>query len=146
VSVKTGLTQAECSQFAFPDPKAQGAEPPSKAKLGSIEFVQAEEHTAEEAKQADAKYYHVFENGACYEFALGVGTVGEEGERGSMQVDRGEVFNKLEKILATVKIRPAEIPPTEGPVQTQAPAQPEKPAPAETPAPSAGSTLSSSSW
>ncbi len=143
VSVKTGLSAAECSQFAFPDAGAPGAEPPSKVKVGGIEFDQAQEHTGEAAKRADARYYHVFQNSACYEFTLGVGTVGEAGEHGLMQVDRQEVFSKLEKILATVKIRPAEVPRAEGPVQTQTPASTEKPTPAEAPTPLAGSTLSS---
>jgi len=64
----------------------------------------ASQGTREEA----SKYYHVFENGACYEFALKVTTTDIENQGGATHVDRGEVFKRLEKILATVKIGPAE--------------------------------------
>jgi len=56
-------------------------------------------------KQADAKYYHVYQNDACYEFALGLGTEGE-GTGTVDSVDREQVFRKLETILASVEIKP----------------------------------------
>jgi len=131
VSVNPNLTAAECSQFASPQPKdTEPSSVPSKVKVGSIEF----DETEGAMKQADSKYYHVFQNGACYEFALGVGTTGDEGDVKVTQVDRQQVFDRLEKILATVKIQTVEVPATEGPVQTEAPA--EKAAPSETPVPS----------
>jgi hypothetical protein len=134
VSVKTGLTSAECTQFAFPKESAAGTDKSPKQIIGANEFAEATEFNEQAATQAEAKYYHVFQNGACYEFALGVGTAGDEGDVKVTQVDRQQVFDRLEKILATVKIQPAEIPATEGPVQTEAPA--EKAAPSETPIPS----------
>ena len=56
-----------------------------------------------------AKYFHGFANGACYEFALKVAT-GVETDEGGKHVDREEVFQRLEKILATVKINPVAAP------------------------------------
>ena len=63
-------------------------------------------------KQADVKYYHVFNSGVCYEFALGIGTDGDSNVEEVTPVDRKEVFAKLERILATVRIQPAVLPET----------------------------------
>jgi hypothetical protein len=62
-----------------------------------------------ESRKEESKYYHVFENGACYEFALKVATTGSEPDEGGKAIDRDEVFKRLEKILATVKINPVEV-------------------------------------
>jgi hypothetical protein len=68
-------------------------------------------------KQAEAQYYHNYENGACYEYVLGLGTAGYGLTDGVEPVNRDDVFARLEKILATVKIRPVASERTaEGPV------------------------------
>lgn len=139
VSVKTGLTNAECTKFAFPQEGMAKAEPQPRTIIGSNEFVEATEFNEQATSQAEAKYYHVFQNGACYEFGLGVGTIGDDGDPKIAQVDREQVLDRLEKILATVKILPAEVPASEGQVQTQVPA--EKTAPAEPAVSSAGEHL-----
>ena len=54
-------------------------------------------------EQSDTKYFHTFQNGSCYEFALGLQTA--EPIDGIDPVNRDEVFAKLEKILASVKIK-----------------------------------------
>ncbi|HUJ96251.1 MAG TPA: hypothetical protein VLW84_13345 [Terriglobales bacterium] len=131
VSVKTGLTNEQCAKFAFPGEATAPASP--KKIIGSNEFVQATEFNEQATAQAEAKYYHLFQNGACYEFGLGVGTTGDDSDPKIAQVDREQVFDRLEKILETVKIKPANVPATEGPVETQVPAQ--KVSPAETLAP-----------
>ena len=64
-------------------------------------------------KQSDAKYYHVFNNGTCYEFAMGLGTDGDGNVEGVTPVDRAAVFGKLEKILATVKLQSPVLPETQ---------------------------------
>lgn len=116
VSVNRSLAAAECGQFAVPVHVDNGTVPDSKIKLGGMEFAELEDAM----QQSDAKYYHVFENGACYEFALGMGTLGsdthDESGDGISPVDRGDVFRKLEKILATVKIQPEPVPEVAGPV------------------------------
>ncbi len=76
-------------------------------------------------KQRDAKYYHAFSNGACYEFALGIGTEGDGNVEGITTVDRQAVFAKLEKILATVKLQPAAVPETETPTPSAKEAVPD---------------------
>jgi hypothetical protein len=75
----------------------------SKRMLGDAELHSTETVTGEGARQSDAKYFRSFQNGACYEFALNVTTVAREGA-GMRHVDRDRVFDRLEKILATVKI------------------------------------------
>jgi hypothetical protein len=108
------------SASAQPDPASS-----SKLMLGDLELRATEAVSGEGTRQSDSKYFHVFQNGACYEFALNVTTVASED--GVMKhVDRDKVFDRLEKILATVKISPVSA----AEVTAEAPAQPS----AETPA------------
>ncbi|HEY1272209.1 MAG TPA: hypothetical protein VGF08_09510, partial [Terriglobales bacterium] len=99
VSVNKSLTAAECEQFAFPKPPESEPVPVAKVKLGEMELNQIEDFSGEATKQSDAKYYHLFQDGACYEFTLGLGTEGYGSEDGVAPVDREQVFKKLEKIL-----------------------------------------------
>jgi hypothetical protein len=117
LSVNPGVTSEACAQFAFPEANA-AADPSStektgKVKIGALEFSEVENSTAGMMKQTDARYYHAFSNGACYEFALGVGTDGNVDGEGIKPVDRDQVFGKLEKILASVKLQPAVVRETE---------------------------------
>ena len=112
VSVNRNLTAPQCEQFAFPKPSssqvtAVSEVAPSKVNLGEKEFTQIEQSGGDAMKQSDAKYYHVFENNACYEFALGLATGVDGAENETKPVNREEVFGKLEKILASVKIKSA---------------------------------------
>ena len=149
VSVNKNLTADQCSEFSVPqtspaapvDPTVQAtaqlATPPSsKLMIGDMELQSTETNVAGDTtngpREESAKYYHVFQNGACYEFALKVATTGPvtapTTESTTKHIDRDEVFHRLEKILATVKINPV---PPEVNAEAKAPAQP---APAETPA------------
>jgi hypothetical protein len=107
LNVNKTLTEDECYQFALPgaDGADSPAASPSKVKLGVMEFQEVENLSGPVTRQSDAKYYHVYDNDACYEFALGLET--EDGtEEKLTPVNREEVFQKLEKILASVKIKP----------------------------------------
>ena len=73
--------------------------------LGDLELRATEAVSGEGTRQSDSKYFHVFQNGACYEFALNVTTVASTRWL-TKHVDRDKVFDRLEKILATVKINP----------------------------------------
>ena len=147
VSINKSLSADQCTEFAVPQPKAapQGSTNPenavtpvstatpasetqyasgSKLMLGDLELRATEAVTGEGTRQSDSKYFHVFQNGACYEFALNVTTVASED--GVMKhVDRDKVFDRLEKIMATVKINPVVAPEVtaETPTQTPTPAQ-----------------------
>lgn len=73
--------------------------------LGDLELRATEAVSGEGTRQSDSKYFHAFQNGACYEFALNVTTVASD-QGVTKHVDRDKVFNRLEQILATVKINP----------------------------------------
>jgi hypothetical protein len=153
VSVNKSLTAEQCTEFAVPQSKAiapvastesasaspASAQPEqktdakssiesasaSKLMLGDLELRATEAVSGEGTRQSDSKYFHVFQNGSCYEFALNVTT--DASEEGIVKhVDRDRVFNRLEQILATVKINPVAAPE----VTAEAPA----PMPAATPA------------
>jgi hypothetical protein len=116
-SVNSKMTADECAQFAFPETSNQGSDPVTiskKTKVGATEFRAVEGFAGEENNEADLKYYHVFQNGSCYEFALGLETVvdsaTDEVKPSSKLVDRNEVFRKLNWILSTVKIQPVAAP------------------------------------
>jgi hypothetical protein len=111
ISVNRGLTTQQCEQFADPDLDDVAATSPvdtsdesipSKVTLRGIEFSRVENGT----EQNDLRYYHHFENGACYEFVMAV----EEAEGNTKPIDHLELFDKLERILATVKIKPEVVP------------------------------------
>jgi hypothetical protein len=81
------------------------AESNSKLMIGDMELRATEAVSGEGTRQSDSKYFHVYQNGACYEFALNVTT--DASEEGLVKhVNRDRVFSRLEQILATVKINP----------------------------------------
>jgi hypothetical protein len=155
VSVHKNLSADQCNEFAVPQPKSESAtssnevgkqettakadaqsatsetkpsnETASNSKLmvGDMQLRATEAVSGEGTRQSDSKYFHVYQNGACYEFALNV-TTDASAEGLVKHVDRDKVFTRLEQILATVKINPvtpevtAEAPSTAVP---QTPAQ-----------------------
>ncbi|MGA9392183.1 MAG: hypothetical protein WBV69_17270 [Candidatus Sulfotelmatobacter sp.] len=129
VSVNKTLTADQCNEFSVPQPDpaspndpairaaAQLSTPPiSKLMIGDMELQSSETtaggqtndgQTNDGPREEASKYYHVFQNGACYEFSLKVATTRLDSTSDSTKpVDREEVFKRLEKILATVKINP----------------------------------------
>jgi hypothetical protein len=108
VNVNRSLSQQECEHFAFVDMRNPDGEPvdAEKVKVGATEMEMTSNFSANAIKQAETQYYHRYENGACYEYVLGLGTEGFATEGGVLHVNRDDVFAKLEKILATVKINP----------------------------------------
>lgn len=112
VSANKMLTSQECQQFAVPDPAdIAGNSPvdssdssiPSKTSIHDVQFSKVENAT----EQEDVKYYHHFEpnhdgsGGTCYEFAMGV----EQGHVTSKALDYSELFDRLDRIMDTVKIK-----------------------------------------
>jgi hypothetical protein len=118
VSINKELTREQCGGFSETKPSAPAdattspetapsVHEPSKLIIGDMELQSSETIASQGTREVASKYYHVFENGACYEFALKVATMGIENQGGATHVDREKVFQRLEKILATVKIEPA---------------------------------------
>jgi hypothetical protein len=154
VSVNPGLTADECAQFV-PNANDADAAKPASAKLGVNEFAEVEQMKGGEANaeptnggptagapsteasssQSDLKYFHVFKNGACYEFALDVET-SRKADVDLAQADHGKIFQQLEKILASTRIKDVALPGVETPQTTARTAiQETPPASAATPAP-----------
>lgn len=129
VSVNKTLTAEQCGEFSEAKPAtpadtmAPAAAQSSKLMIGDMELQSSETLASQGTREEAAKYYHVFENGACYEFALKVATTGVESD-GGKHVDSKEVFQRLEKILATVKITPAAEVTASAPAASSAPAVP----------------------
>jgi hypothetical protein len=112
-SVNKSVTAEQCSKFATTPEKTEATTNPPvdadddsivpvKANILGVEFAKAESVT----EQSEARYYHHFENSACYEFALGV----EDAPGTTKPVDHLQVFDKLERIMTTVKIKSDPIP------------------------------------
>ena len=114
LSVIRGVSQDECGKFGqdSPDDKDTPIQPDdesgvAKVSLHGLDFAKADEVT----DQLEARYYHHFEpgddktTGACYEFALGV----SEPPDNTKPVDDVAMFEQLERIFGTVKIKP-EVP------------------------------------
>jgi hypothetical protein len=113
VSVNRAISQQECSHFAFVDTRNTDGEPvdAEKVKIGGNDMEMTSDFTASAIKQAETQYYHNYANGSCYEYRLGLSTEGFTTEGNVQHVNRDEVFAKLEKILATVKVNPVETEP-----------------------------------
>jgi hypothetical protein len=124
VSVKQDMTADECGQFAqlsnnVASDKAgdteKSAQPaadstkPEVIKLGANQFTEIEQMSGSGDRQSDLKYFHLFKNGACYEFALDVET-SRKADEDRAQVDRSKIFKQLEKILTTARIKEVELP------------------------------------
>jgi hypothetical protein len=107
-SVIKNVSADQCSKFAStPEQSEVSTNPPVdasddsilpvKANILGVEFAKTENVT----EQSEARYYHHFENGACYEFALGVA----DAPGTTKPMDHLQVFDRLERIMTTVKIK-----------------------------------------
>ena len=126
VSVAKGTSPEQCRQFAMVSPQNSSETPidPSdeagvtRVSLRGVEFAKSDEVT----EQLEARYYHHFEpgtdanSGSCYEFALGV----SEPPESAKPVDDVAMFEQLERIFGTVKIKPEPV----AAVTASVPAQP----------------------
>jgi hypothetical protein len=111
VSVNKDLSAVQCEQFAEPEGSdLAGNSPvdtsdesiPTKVSLRGTDYTRVETGT----EQSDVRYYHHFDNGACYEFAMAV----EESSDNTKTVDHLGLFDKLERIMASVKIKAEPVP------------------------------------
>ena len=116
VNVHRGLTAQQCEQFSDPSPAdvaknlpldSADDSLPLKLKVHDLDFTRVDNGT----EQTDTRYYHHFENGSCYEVVLAV--VDNAAKPGStVAVDHSKQFDKLERILTTVTIKPETAPVT----------------------------------
>lgn len=107
-SVLKGVNEEQCGKFASTPEQTEAATNPPvdpdddslapvDTNILGVKFAKIENVT----DQSEARYYHHFENGACYEFALGV----EDAPGTVKPVDHMQVFDRLERIMTTVKIK-----------------------------------------
>jgi hypothetical protein len=110
VNVNHSLSEEECSHFAFVDTRNSDGEPieAERVKVGTSDMEKTSDFAASIEQQSETEYYHRYENGACYEFVIGLGTAGYGTKESIEPVNREEVFTKLSKILESVKIEPTE--------------------------------------
>jgi len=125
VNVNRSLSAQECSQFAVVDSSNPDGEAlnPEKVEVGSLQLDKTTDFTGDGMQQTEAQYFHRYENGACYEFVLGLDTAGFGADAKIEAVNRDQVFAKLQKILESVKIQPAEVEKQQVAATTTAPAE-----------------------
>jgi hypothetical protein len=109
VSVNKDMTSDECMQFVPPS-KDAGEVKPTIVKMGANEYSVFAQINAEGDQKSDLKYFHLFKNNACYEFALDVDTMVKP-DLDLAQVDRGKVLKQMEWIVRTARIK--DLQPTE---------------------------------
>jgi hypothetical protein len=108
VNVNPKMTADECNQFAFPEKSDLDnlSNGPSTVNVAGTDFTEMDDVVSDGTLQANARYYHLYQNNVCYEFALGLQTAAEETNKNLKPVNRDRVFDKLQWMLATVKIKP----------------------------------------
>jgi len=111
VNVNPSVTADECGQFAFPEKSGteEGSPAPATVNIAGTNYSEMDDLVSDGSRQADARYYHLFQNNVCYEFALSMQTSANTEGDTLKPVNRDKVFDKLQWMLATVKIKPVEI-------------------------------------
>jgi hypothetical protein len=111
VNVNRNVSEQECAHFALADSHNVNGQSTDteKVKIGATDMETTSNFSASALTQTETQYYHSYENGACYEYVLSLGTAGYGVKDGAEPVNRDVVFAKLEKILATVKIEAAPV-------------------------------------
>jgi hypothetical protein len=104
VSVNPAISMEKCSEFAVPVHVEGGIVPASNVTVGENQFMFVEDFDELNADEPIARYYHTYENGTCYEFALGIATDGNAAKEEVRPIDRDAVFEKLTKIVASAQI------------------------------------------
>jgi hypothetical protein len=113
VNVNPKMTADECSQFAFPEKTEldNNSDGPSKVNVAGKDYDEMNDVVSDGNVQANARYYHLYQNSVCYEFALGLQTAGDETNKDMKPVNRDKVFDKLQWMLSTVKIKTTDAAP-----------------------------------
>jgi hypothetical protein len=112
VNLNRNISEQQCDHFAVVDSSNPDGEPvdAEKVRIGANDMKTNSNFSATAIEQVETQYYHNYNNGACYEYVLGLSTEGFAAQGRVEHVNRDEVFGKLQKILAsvTVKTNPAE--------------------------------------
>ncbi|HZC66786.1 MAG TPA: hypothetical protein VE545_09450 [Candidatus Dormibacteraeota bacterium] len=109
--VNKKVAEEACGRFRILDEGAEQPQdfPAAQVTVGTIDFASAEaviDGDLEDSATTREKFFHVYENGGCYEFAMSV-TTGAGGEKKDLaHVDADQVFERLQEILTSVTIVP----------------------------------------
>jgi hypothetical protein len=109
--VNKKVSEEACGTFRILDEGEEKAQdfPAAQVMVGGTEFATAEaaiDGDLDDSATTREKFFHVYENGGCYEFAMNV-TTGAGGEKKALgHVDADEVFERLQEILTSVTIVP----------------------------------------
>jgi hypothetical protein len=114
VRVNPRISSEECSQFRNPDDQLAELQP-ARVTVGTIDFDEADrdaggENAGDAGGARQEKYYHVYENDACYEFALNLSTASLSAKSSRVNVDTDEVFDRLSEVLTSVTVVPLRNP------------------------------------
>jgi hypothetical protein len=114
VRVNPRISSEECSGFRNPEDETATLQP-AKVTVGTIDFDEADHTTdsndgGDTARRNQEKYYHVYENEACYEFAMKLNTASAATASPRVPVDADEVFDRLSEVLTSVTIVPVRNP------------------------------------
>jgi hypothetical protein len=120
------ITEPACGAFRILDDGEENAQdfPATQVMVGSTEFTTAEavvDGDLENSATTREKFFHVYENTVCYEFAMSVTTATGGEKKGPAHVDADEVFERLQEILTSVTIVPVR---DKGPVASSTAAAP----------------------
>jgi hypothetical protein len=113
VRVNRQVSSDACPQFRNPEDESATLQP-SKVTVGAIDFDEADYDVSDDAADAvrssQERYYHVYENDACYEFALNLTTTKRPAKTSRVNVDADEVFDRLSEVLTSVTVVPLRNP------------------------------------
>jgi hypothetical protein len=113
VRVNRQVSSDACSEFRNPEDASATLEP-SKVSVGAIDFAEADydasDGAADAVRASQEKYYHIYENDACYEFALNLTTTKLSAKSSRVNVDADEVFDRLSEVLTSVTVVPLRNP------------------------------------
>lgn len=112
VRVNPQISENACGQIKIS--AADGGEnavfPSSDVTVGTIDFTEAsvdvDDDSASPGRATQEKFYHVYDNDACYEFAMSVSTDAGSAKLPQAGVERDEIFERLNEILTSVTIVP----------------------------------------
>jgi hypothetical protein len=117
VRVNPRLTEAACGQFKISD--ADGGEGQSfvasQVTVGTIDFAETDVDVDDggdaaagdsPASATQERFYHVYDNDACYEFAMSVSIEDGPANSSNVSVTRDDIFERLTEILTSVTIVP----------------------------------------
>ncbi|HME11310.1 MAG TPA: hypothetical protein VKF79_00515 [Candidatus Acidoferrum sp.] len=112
VRVNPHIGETECGQIKISAADGGDGEsfPASQITVGTIDFVEADVNVEDESGAPGVatleKFYHAYDNDACYEFAMSASSGGISAQAKAASVDRDDIFDLLTEILTSVTIVP----------------------------------------